>query len=44
MSEAKYGDDRRIIVFPVLHFAHTGYLLRTYTFNRTLYRMITRQF
>ncbi|ABS77165.1 hypothetical protein CbuK_1333 [Coxiella burnetii CbuK_Q154] len=32
MSEAKYGDD----YFPVFRFAHTGYLLKTYTFNRTL--------
>nr|WP_264769431.1 hypothetical protein [Coxiella burnetii] len=41
MSEAKYGNDRRHHCFPVFRFAHTGYLLKTYTFNRTLYRMIT---
>ncbi|UYK69314.1 hypothetical protein OHM78_08140 [Coxiella burnetii] len=36
MSEAKYGDDRRHHRFPVFRFAHTGYWLKTYTFNRSL--------
>nr|WP_259411781.1 hypothetical protein [Coxiella burnetii] len=35
MNGAKYGDDRRHHCFPVFRFAHTGYLLKTYTFNRT---------
>ncbi|ACJ19322.1 hypothetical protein CbuK_2137 [Coxiella burnetii CbuK_Q154] len=35
MSEAKYGDDRRHRCFPVFRFAHTGYWLKTYTFNCT---------
>ncbi|OYK80138.1 hypothetical protein CbuD7D7780_06180 [Coxiella burnetii] len=41
MSEAKYGKTMMSSIVPVFRFAHTGYLLRTYTFNRTLYRMIT---
>ncbi len=35
-SEAEYGDDRRHHCFPVFRFAHTGYWLKTYTFNRSL--------
>ncbi|MCF2094408.1 hypothetical protein L1M68_09020 [Coxiella burnetii] len=35
MSEAKCGDDRRHHCFLVFRFAHTGYWLKIYTFNRT---------
>ncbi|ABX77893.1 hypothetical protein [Coxiella burnetii] len=36
MSEAKYGKTMMSSIVPVFRFAHTGYLLKTYTFNRTL--------
>nr|WP_264770615.1 hypothetical protein [Coxiella burnetii] len=35
MSEAKYGKTMMSSIVPVFRFAHTGYWLKTYTFNRT---------
>nr|WP_230578132.1 hypothetical protein [Coxiella burnetii] len=36
MSEAKYGKTMMSSIVPVFRFAHTGYWLKTYTFNRSL--------
>ncbi len=36
MSEAKYGKTMTSSIVPVFRFAHTGYWLKTYTFNRSL--------
>ncbi|PNT83293.1 hypothetical protein C2L93_08790 [Coxiella burnetii] len=35
-SEAKYGKTMMSSIVPVFRFAHTGYWLKTYTFNRSL--------
>ncbi|WP_431519953.1 hypothetical protein [Coxiella burnetii] len=35
MSEAKYGKTMMSSIVPVFRFPHTGYLLKTYTFNCT---------
>ncbi|MFQ6275050.1 hypothetical protein [Coxiella burnetii] len=41
MSEAKYGETMMSSIVPVFRFAHTGYWLKTYTFNRIPSRQLS---